>query len=825
MQLENFIEATANSILKPAKGAAIETRRIGWGSVVRCGCSVGGAPLKIGERSYGAGWGDHAQSLLVLHLPSPGKRFKAWVGVQAGLPFHSLARFIVEDDAGRELARSPELRGDQAPFLLQADLNGATAIRLRSLDTALPADFPGIPPMANFNWCDPAVTLADGRKLAAPDFAAFEFRPAAAFVYDGGGEMTTARREVRQLAETSELTRWQMEETDADGTLTVRTTVTVYRDFPVIEWLPEVLNPGAQPSRIIDDFRSLSLRLALEDRSTGYLSHPYAFDCRFPQRDVALRRTVGSKNAQNDFTRETVWLRPRYPENHWRLDTDEGRSSAAWLPFFGVDVTETEGLNFGIGWSGAWYADLRHGDDQLLIEAGMPKTHFRVLPGECLRQPSIFIHHRQGMSVEDGQNQLRRFLLKYHSPRRADGSVMQTPLPRFAWGGQSSDGMMQIIDQKERYELPFDTFWVDAGWFGVDRPVSPTEYGASDWACTVGNWRVNRVPHPGGFLPVAEAIRRAGMKFLLWVEIERVMPETPVAAEHPEWLLTTPADDGNLLLNLGNEAACDWAIGEVERLVREEGIDYYRQDFNFNTIPFWADNDAPDRVGVTEMKYIAGLYRFWDTLRERFPDMLIDNCASGGRRIDFETNSRSICLFRSDMLGRPWYDCSEANHNEIPYLSEWVPLHAGGTTVISGDDYGVFSGVASGVNAGMGEVNDGFDFKWYREVLETAKRMMAYFYFDFHLLTPAPESRRNFYAYQCHAPEKGSGFFAVFRRPDGDETRRTLDLRNINPEKHYELECFRGEKVTVSGNELAEFPVELSEPRSMALYFYRKLDR
>ena len=301
---------------------------------------------------------------------------------------------------------------------------------------------------------------------------------------------------------------------------------------------------------------------------------------------VKLRRMLGTKNMQSDFCDEDVTINNRYPTNHVRMDTDEGRSSAAWMPFFGVDISESEGVNFGIGWSGAWCADFYHQAFTLKIEAGMLQTHFRVLPGEELRQVSIFAHCRMGMSVEEGQNVLRRFLLKHHSPHCQDGALMRVPHSVAVWGGMSTDGVMKVLDTVTQHGICCDTFWMDAGWFGEDRPVLDTEYGDSDWYSHVGNWRVNRGAHPRGLKPIAEAAHRADMKFLLWVEIERVRPESPVAVEHPEWLLHQGDDRENLLLNLGNPDARQWALDTVERLVKEEHIDHYRQDFNFNTIAF-----------------------------------------------------------------------------------------------------------------------------------------------------------------------------------------------------------------------------------------------
>jgi len=599
-----------------------------------------------------------------------------------------------------------------------------------------------------------------------------------------------------------------------DGLLQLMLTVKVFRDFPVVEWLPELINVGGSPSGIVEDFKSLSLERKISRQNSE----------SYPLVEVQIRRSYGSKNKRDDFVDQPFSLRTRYPDNTLVIDTDEGRSSAAWLPFFGMDFSEQCGFNVGVGWSGTWRADFNLNDNLFSVNAGMMKTHFRLMPGETIRQPSIFLHYRDNMSVRDGQNQFRQFILKHHSPHDAGGELIKTPFSMTTWGGLPTKGALEIIQTCKKENINYDVFWIDAGWYGPDRWASPSEYEKSDWATTVGDWRVNRVPHPEGLRPIADAVHALGKTFLLWVEIERVMPGTPVAVEHPDWLLNTKADQKNLLLNLGKKEARDWAVETVSRLVREEGIDYYRQDFNFNTVPYWAENDAEDRQGISEAKYVAGLYEFWDALRERFPDMFIDNCASGGRRIDFETMSRSICLWRADLLGRPWFDCSEVNHTEIHYLTQWVPLHAGGVTVLPGDDYAFFSGVASGVSVYY-DFKGGFDYDWFREITDNAKRMMEYFYSDFYPLAEHPENQKNNYAYQCHCPKRKEGFFVAFRRPESDVAGMVLNLQDIAPDSDYELEKFKGGTKSVNGRELSNFKVELAKPRSCALYYYRKLGK
>ena len=153
--------------------------------------------------------------------------------------------------------------------------------------------------------------------------------------------------------------------------------------------------------------------------------------------------------------------------------------------------------------------------------------------------------------------------------------------------------------------------------------------------------------------PVSDAAHAAGAKFMLWFEPERVVKGTQWAVEHKEWMLDCPQPAGSeeadwLLFDLGNDEACDWLCKYYGDFLEENGVDWYRQDCNIKPAPYWAHNDEPGRKGIKEIRHIENLYRFWDYLLDRFPEMVIDNCASGGKRLDWETISRSVPLWRSD---------------------------------------------------------------------------------------------------------------------------------------------------------------------------------
>ena len=169
---------------------------------------------------------------------------------------------------------------------------------------------------------------------------------------------------------------------------------------------------------------------------------------------------------------------------------------------------------------------------------------------------------------------------------------------------------------------------------------------------------------------------------------EAVTAFNPMARDHPDWLLPwantsqrTERPDW-YLLNYGKPAALAFMTALISRRLAEYGVDIYRQDFNMPAWGSWQRNasgpdgpEEPDRVGLNEMKHIAGLYAFLDGLVARRPGLLIDNCAGGGRRMDLEMLKRSVTFWRSDA----------GTSQSMAYgINLWIPQTGGGFAVEEG---------------------------------------------------------------------------------------------------------------------------------------------
>jgi alpha-galactosidase len=235
------------------------------------------------------------------------------------------------------------------------------------------------------------------------------------------------------------------------------------------------------------------------------------------------------------------------------------------------------------------------------------------------------------------------------------------------------------------------------------------------------------------------------------------------------------------LLNLGNPIARDWLRQKVSEMIAGIGIDIYRQDFNMYPLYYWRSLDAPDRQGMAEIQYVTGLYAFLDELKQNHPNLLIDICASGGRRIDFEMLRRGFVLTRSDYL---WDPTGQQNHTYG--LSQWIPIS--GIGAASNHVYEMRSGMGyHGVLSFDYYSSDSSDWERSRQVLAEFVKLRDLFLGDFTPLTPTTNDNSSCVGWQFHRQDLGKGLVQLFRREDCTRDSMTLHLTGLLRSRQYLL--------------------------------------
>jgi alpha-galactosidase len=627
-----------------------------------------------------------------------------------------------------------------------------------------------------------------------------------AFMYDGrpSSDLLTAwplERSSRDLgqSQTERILTW----TDPKTGLQVRCVAIEYHDFPTVEWTLHFKNTGTNATPILESIQALELDL---QRGTNG--------------EFLLHHNIGSPANGSDYgPLET----PLGPKANKRIGAAGGRPTNSDWSYFNVEWPG-QGLIVAVGWPGQWAAEFtRHEARGLHINAGQELTHFKLLPGEEVRSPLIVLQFWKGDWIR-AQNLWRRWMMAHSMPKPGG----KLPPPQLvASSSRQYDEMIKanetnqvmFIDRYLEEGIKLDYWWMDAGWY--------VNHGGG-WP-RVGTWEVdtNRFPH--GLRAVSDYAHKKGMRILVWFEPERVTADTWLTRTHPEWVLGG-AKGG--LLNLGNDEARAWLTEHIDKLLTEQGIDLYRQDFNMDPLNAWRSNDAPDRQGITEIKHVTGYLAYWDELRRRHPNMLIDSCASGGRRNDLETMRRAVPLWRSD------YAFEAIGHQCMTYgISLWLPYHGTGTIAArnapyygSGltpvEPYAFWSNVSPSLGFGIDLRVKEIDYAAIRRLISQWREINPNYYGDFYPLTPWNRDDQAWIAWQFDRPEQGQGMVQAFRRQNSFYESARFKLSGLSPAARYRVTDLNGAAPNeIAGQELIEkgLPVSLPEMPAAAILVYQRL--
>jgi len=496
-----------------------------------------------------------------------------------------------------------------------------------------------------------------------------------------------------------------------------------------------------------------------------------------------------------------------------------GRSTDAAWPYFRVEFSSTGGGVFAaVGWPGQWQAHASRDTETFRLTAGQQLMRFRLRPGEEVRAPLSALLFWRGGDTMRAQNLWRRWMLARNLPR--PGGELPTPMLNatsagFAYEMTDTDAAMQkqLLDLYEQRRLPNTHWWMDAGWYRME--------GGLGWPGT-GTWEVDRKRFPDGIRAISDHAHSKGRKTILWFEPERVVAGSWLAGNKPEWLLRSNAWEWQAL-DLGNPEARAWLIEHTDRMIADEGIDVYRQDFNFPPLNFWREHDAPERQGITEMHYVAGLLAYWDELRRRHPELLIDECAAGGRRNDLECMRRAVPLHRTDYN----YADQAAKQSMTRGLSAWLPFT--GTNVLpfnKVDPYAFRSAWSLSTTITFDVRRDDLDYDLLRRLMDERQQLMPYLYGDYYPLTPGGPSEAEWIAWQLHRPDLGEGMLQVFRRTDSPFETGRFRLRGLEPEAVYEVVDLDqlAAPTVMGGRELMETGLTITMreiPQAMIVHYKR----
>ncbi|MEU9329371.1 alpha-galactosidase [Streptomyces canus] len=292
-----------------------------------------------------------------------------------------------------------------------------------------------------------------------------------------------------------------------------------------------------------------------------------------------------------------AWLWQIESSAGWRFETGE-REGVAYVALFGPDDAHHQ-----------WQHTLAPGED------------FHTVPAVLVRGDT------GGLDAAFGElTDYRRLIRRDHPDHRAL-PVIYNDYMNTLMGDPTTDKLLPLVEAAGTAGA--EVFVIDAGWYDDD---------AQGWWDAVGAWQPARGRFPGGIQEVLDAIRGHGMVPGLWLEPEVVGVRSPLADTLPPEAFfrrggLRVTEHGRHHLDLRHPAARAHLDAVVDRLVGEWGVGYLKLDYNINIGP--GTENGRESPGAGLLGHHRAHLDWMSALLDRHPGLVLENCGSGGLRMDY----------------------------------------------------------------------------------------------------------------------------------------------------------------------------------------------
>ncbi len=418
--------------------------------------------------------------------------------------------------------------------------------------------------------------------------------------------------------------------------ITVKLNTLMHGESIMVRWL-DITNTGTKPTSIT----SVSPWSGILWDTAGYKER-VGKDAPF---EVATAK-------YEEWGHEGAW--EFHPVGNATVTVSGTRGKSGWghPSFFARNRATGEWFVASLAWSGNWTMHVAGMQDEGKDRAGLmfdlgpsaADPALRVIaPGETVRSPETHLLLMRG-DLDKVIQALHYHVRHYILPPLPTGrhSLVEANHRGYIVDHESEEGLKREVDIAA--SIGADTFVVDAGWNGPE---------PNQWPNNAGDW------HGGAWLPndlnpVREYARKKGMMFGLWVEIESVGSAVELRKQHPDWILTRngePVSHGRQL-DFANPEVAAWAESEIARIIRKYDLDIFRIDYN-NSVEEGGNRMKDGFLENTQWRHVEALYAVFDHLRKEFPNVIFQNCAGGGGRLDYGIMQRFHNTELSDWLRAP----------------------------------------------------------------------------------------------------------------------------------------------------------------------------
>lgn len=207
-----------------------------------------------------------------------------------------------------------------------------------------------------------------------------------------------------------------------------------------------------------------------------------------------------------------------------------------------------------------------------------------------------------------------------------------------SWEGVYFKVNQEVMDQmmKDMSQLGGELFVMDDGWFG-------DKYPRDGGSTSLGDWMVCKKKLPQGIEGLIASAKKYGIKFGIWIEPEMTNTKSELYEKHPDWIicqnnrtLSKGRGGTQMILDMSNPEVQDFVFGVVDNLMTNNPeIAYIKWDANASIMNYGSYYLPKDRQSHLYIEYHKGLNNVLERIRAKYPNLLMQACASGGSRVNY----------------------------------------------------------------------------------------------------------------------------------------------------------------------------------------------
>lgn len=320
-------------------------------------------------------------------------------------------------------------------------------------------------------------------------------------------------------------------------------------------------------------------------------------------------------------------------------------SSKKYLPLGYVANTEAHtSLFWQIEHNGSWHYEISDQNTHFYVCVSGPtevQSHWfkNLAPGESFESVPVAVGVA-GDSFEDAVGELTKYRRMIRRPNKDDENlpVIFNDYMNCLFGDPTTEKEIPLIDAAA--ECGCEYYVIDAGW-----------YAPGEWWDSVGEWQECRERFPNGIKEVTDYIRKKGMIPGVWLELEVMGINCEKAKKAPDdWFFIRHGkrvfDRSRYQLDFRNPQVIEHVNEVIDRVVNEYGVGYIKMDYNIE--PGIGTEIGAESFGQGLLEHEKAYLAWLDSVFAKYPDLVIENCSSGGLRIDYALLSRYSIQSTSD---------------------------------------------------------------------------------------------------------------------------------------------------------------------------------